>query len=445
MTVCAVIAAVSGCNPTRSNLDKFNSSYTSGNYDDALSKAEKWVKGNETPAKNDVLWALNAGSVKMLLGDYEGSIEWFDRAEEFIGYYDYENVVLNSLGSTLINDTAIPYGGTRYDRIMLNTYKALNFMMLGDFELARVEFNRALERQNRAKDYFSKEINQLREDLSKYPDYRQYEQNHDIQDSIDRVYPSLRNFEPYPDFVNPFTTYLAGLFFVLSGDLDKGSFLLKETCGMVPGNPYVCDDFEAAEAAYQKGEIKNKVWVFFENGLGPVKDEFRIDLPLFVFEGSRVYYAGIALPRLVKRPGSAYALTINNGSEEAQTKAVVNMDRVVSTEFEKDFSIILARAVISASFKGAAQYALHREDSTLAAIMAIYSAATTTADVRIWSSLPKNIQVARTQAPQNGILTINNPSGSGMRINIGDCKNAIVYVRIPFAGAEPVYNVIKFN
>jgi uncharacterized protein len=445
MTFSVILAVLSGCNPSKSKLDSFNKSYTSGNFADALSKAEKEIKGDQKPAKNDVLWTLHAGAVKMLEGDYKGSIERFDQAEEYIGYYDYGNEILNSLGSALINDNAIPYGGTRYDRIMMNTYKALSFMILGDFELARVEFNRALERQTRAKDYFSNEIAKLREELSSNTFYSQYASNDTIQSSIAKADPSIGNFEPYPNYVNPFTTYLAGLFFVLSGDLNKGSFLLKETCGMVPENPYICGDFETAEAAYQGKPIENNVWVFFENGLGPVKEEFRIDLPLFLLDAGRVYYAGIALPRLVKRPPAAYHLTVNNGSGGVETKAVVNMDRVVSTEFDKEFSVILIRAIISASAKAAAQYALHRQDSTLAAIMAIYSAATTTADMRIWSALPKNIQVAKTQMPENGRLKVEIPAGTNLDINIDNCKNAIVYVKIPFAGAEPVCNVIRFN
>lgn len=45
---------------------------------------------------------------------------------------------------------------------MVNTYKALNYASLHDSANTRVEFNRALDRQRRAKDYFRSEIQKKR-------------------------------------------------------------------------------------------------------------------------------------------------------------------------------------------------------------------------------------------------------------------------------------------
>ena len=50
---------------------------------------------------------------------------------------------------------------------MVNVYKGLNFMSLGDFANARVEFNRALIRQDMAKDYFAAQIAAAKEELEK--------------------------------------------------------------------------------------------------------------------------------------------------------------------------------------------------------------------------------------------------------------------------------------
>ena len=75
--------------------------------------------------------------------------------------------VHTSAASVVVSDNIVPYLGEEYDGIMINTYKALNFMALGDNDLARVEFNRALDRQRRAKEKFAKEIAKIKDEMDK--------------------------------------------------------------------------------------------------------------------------------------------------------------------------------------------------------------------------------------------------------------------------------------
>ena len=66
-----------------------------------------------------------------------------------------------------VNDTTSPYIGTQYDGVMANTYKAIDYLALGDNEGARVEFNRAIDRQRRAKAYYAELIEKNREAIEK--------------------------------------------------------------------------------------------------------------------------------------------------------------------------------------------------------------------------------------------------------------------------------------
>jgi hypothetical protein len=136
------------------------------------------------------------------------------------------------------------------------------------------------------------------------------------------------------------------------------------------------------------------------------------------------------------------------------------MERVIETEFKKDFRGILMRAIASAAVKTAAQAVLSNDKNgdggKLAAfLVAIYSATTTAADVRIWSALPKDFQVARCAIPSDNTLLIfpANPSfgngppsvGKGLfEVIIPPCRNAIVYIKIINAGATPVCEVMAF-
>ena len=69
----------------------------------------------------------------------------------------------------------------------------------------------------------------------------------DVQSAINANYPNLSEFKPYPDFVNPFTTYLAGVYFLIIGENSRAADLLKETAGMVPDNDYIKKDLVLAD------------------------------------------------------------------------------------------------------------------------------------------------------------------------------------------------------
>jgi hypothetical protein len=442
-----------GCNAPKEHLEQFNCMYQQGQLDLAEEFSEKKIKDPNNPSGEDLLWAMQLGSIQRARKNYQDSTLWFDRCEEMMKTFDPQSRETDVIGTTLVNDNVIPYRGWTYDGVMVNTYKALNFMALGDNDNARIEFNRAMERQTRAKEKFSEEIQKEKDrvekaNADKKVDYSKTTENPDVQNKIKEAYPGLYEFEAYPDFVNPFSTYLAGVFFTVIGDTSKARDLLKESAGMLPNNPYVKSDFEAADSG---NGIQPTIWVFFENGLGPTKEEFRLDLPLFLFD-SNVYYTGIALPKLVQRWGASERLTIQSDGNYYPTEIVGDMDRVVQTEFSKEYPWILTRALISAGAKAAAQYALadqsNGNNSSGAAIAAIfvaaYNFATTAADVRIWSALPKDFQVARLPMPPDGKLTIQTSQGWSRTVEIASCKYAIVYIKMVSVSTEPTIEVITY-
>jgi hypothetical protein len=462
--ICLAIAFfIAGCNAPKNALNKFDASFNSeainsSGFPKAIKLAESGISKSKNPRKEDLLWSMQLGSIERMNKNYSQSNEYFDSSEKMLNYFDYQNKTLDSTAAIVTNENIVPYVGEEYDGIMVNTYKALNFIALGDKELARVEFNRALERQRRAAENFAEEIKKLKkqideEDAKEDSPVKDNVDNPEIQKLIEERYPTLFDFKAYPDFVNPFTTYIAGIFFNLVGDYSKAAPLLKESYGMVSDNDYIEQDFALTEQVLDgKKEFKNMVWVIFENGMGPVKEEFRIDVPLFIEKerGNKgdFKYFGIALPKLVFREESFPYLTIEAEGQSYKTREVANMDRVIETEFQKDFKGILTRAIISATSKAVAQYALSKKGDgkiQLASLLvAAYSFATTAADVRIWTTLPKNFQSARLNIPEDRIITISPPGGQPLKIEIPSCNNSLVYVKIPFRQAKPVYDIITF-
>jgi hypothetical protein len=449
---------LAGCNAPKNDLLRFNTAFktdylSSSNLEDSIQIAKSKTGKSKNPKGEDLLWAMQLGCLERISQNYKQSNDDFDKAEEMLNFFDYQNKTADSVAAMAVSENIVPYLGEEYDGIMVNTYKALNFMALGDNELARVEFNRALDRQRRAKEKFAKEIAKLQNELDQAQEKEDSQvkknvDNPEIQQLIEQRYPGIYNFKAYPDFVNPFTTYIAGVFFDLIGDHSKAAPLLKEAYGMVSDNEYLAEDIAVTEQVLDgQKELKDTVWVVFENGMGPVKEEFRIDIPLFV-ETKKVKYVGIALPKLIFREQAYSSLTIMAAGHNYTTEQVADMDRVIQTEFNKDFKGILTRAIISMTAKAVAQYALEKQDkssSTLASfLVAAYSYATTAADVRIWTTLPKDFQVARFPMPADGLIMIEPPGGESFQIKIPPCKNSLVYVKIPFRQAKPVYDLLTY-
>ena len=447
-----ILPLFAGCNAPKDHLAAFNGHFEGFDYENSALFAEKKISKQANPKGEDLLWSLQLGTVKRIQQDYTKSTESFDAAEEMLKYFDEQSTLGDGIGSTIVNENVIPYRGEEYDGIMVNVYKALNFMAEKNFDLARVEFNRALDRQRRAKEKFNKEINKLKSDLEKENQQSEFTksnvENTETAELLAQKYPNLHNFEAYPDFVNPFATYLAGVFFNLVSDHSKAVDLLKESYGMVGDNAYIAEDLAVTENILDgKGRLEDTVWLIFENGLGPVKKELRMDIPLFIATDD-VKYVGIALPELLLRNKAHQYLIAEVDGNDYETRLVSDMDRVVQTEFSKDYPGILTRAIISTTAKAIAQYALEKQDSSKSSLasvfMAAYSFATTAADVRIWTSLPKEFQVARFPKPKDGKLKVKRPGSVSVEINIPDCNNAIVYVRITSGQAEPIFEVITF-
>lgn len=465
--VCLMLMIVlSGCAGHKKSLGQFDTKYESGLYAESTQLAldkQKNLLGKQD--SGNLLWALQAAASSRAASDYETSSELFDQCEVIMKKYDEEGALkdaANYAAQLVVNDTFLDYRGQVYDGVMVNTYKALNFMAMGKIDDARIEMNRADDRQRRAVEYFAKDIQTRNEAVEKKKEENAASAafiekaltNPDLQASLTKKYPELEQWETYPDFVNPFTTYLQGLLLFLVGedlqDLSKARDSFRRVVGMTR-NPLVGEDLAVLESVLEtkisRDALPATVWVVFENGLGPIKDERRIDIPMF-FE--KIKYVGIALPSLKFRDSALSTLLVGDGIKTlAETKTLSNMDRVVQSEFKKEFPGIVTRAVLSTALKSYAQYEAGREFGQLGSLAAgLYQAATTQADVRNWTALPKEFQIARLERPANGTLSFRAPeSGSGeiLSIDLPQAQFAIVYVKIPSAGAPAVSHVIPFG
>ena len=387
--------------------------------------------------KNDdtIYTGLNVGALARHCDELKLSNYFFDKAEEAYKYdVDLQGLGKKSvkmLSSTLINENINDYEGTLYERIMVNVYKGLNFMSLKDFANARVEFNRALMRQDKAKEYFAKQIESNRKEFDEAKQDANYEQNmgNNYNTISARYEHLLKDFATTQDFVNPYATYMASVFFFLDGDYKRAQDLFKEVAIINKNSAEFNKEFNIFEN-YAKSlnpqSLQKYVFVVYESGFGAGLDEFAITLP-FTFDGN-VVTSSLALPTLKKRTNS-YEYVVANGSKVAD---FVDFDNIIATEFKANMGFRVGKALSSTIVKTTMNLAVAKNDPTggyLSLATSLFNSATTKADLRFWSALPKYAKILALE--NTGSIVINSDNGTTLYKNeeLPQDKNLLIIVK----------------
>lgn len=316
LTKAAAVAAalvLSGCQTYTSQTDSRVSALRSGNLASAVAQADRDAEKNKD-SKDAILFRLEQGAIlrsaalantPLPFGQSSGgqtatsgqtqtnaallgaapeqvspriayltrSLAAFDEAVIQIDEYEAAARISVSAESAamLTNQASLPYRGRAYDKVMLHTYQALNYLQLGDGNAARVELNRALQRQRDAVQANAKRIQEAQDlaDRAKTgkvnDDQGRQGQAYDVDraKSDPRTSNALAAVEsrfnaailPYGDYVNPFTTFLDALVFTHQGtdasDLERARKSWERVVNFAPANTYAQADYLAVEPDLQ--------------------------------------------------------------------------------------------------------------------------------------------------------------------------------------------------
>lgn len=484
-------------------------------------KAGQDENGEALPVPGSRDYALDdieMGAGYRALVDLDSSNEAFERAEQGIREQQEASLagaVAGQVAAVFVNDNVLPYQVQEYDGIMVNAYKAVNLLQQGETDKARVEFKRVEERQRMAAERFKEQIAKAKEAEAKQkanPEAAvegvdasaEKEEEGGIKakikkivaqkfnECVDVVKGSLTNPDPsHPEtakardeyeasfsadtwgaqeaFTNPFATYMHGVFLFAFGedksDAESAVHFFETACRVEPDpakNPaakalaLASDD---ANGKLKKSAKKKTVFVVFENGLGPQKDEYTIPLWIPVhldphhLSETEIINSTIVLPKLTARNEAfPYLSVCDGGAELAKTVSVCNMDAVVASEYRERFQWILLRNLIQCAVKDVLQAVIVKQLEeqgiprivSSPAVGALFGA-TKHADTRIWASLPKNFQVAVVERPDSGYLQLMAP---GAPEPIGTAKipegaPAIVFVHTPAAAVPATVSVVS--
>ena len=471
-----VALALAGCRTVNDVLVDYRTNISSGNYATAAREpSELAAEGGS----DKLMWQLMSASAYDLSGDTDTALKQFDVAEDIMIENDGKSVFAQTADASyamMLNDRYFPYDGGGQDRIFTCLYKAVGYGSKGDFVAARTELNRAAQHQEnwlweRRKDLAAAD-QRLEKEAAEYSKEKGEGHGKDEGQSNVAVQNAMKDgsfgntvkeafgFDIFTsgvldqlrpaDYQNPYVAHVCGVFRWLNGDGDGRGFF-KDTMGLRPGNTVVAEDFAACDAG---SKPEDQVWVYVEDGLGPEREAWRIDLPLVLipYAGRYVKYAGLSLPRLLERPAAARSWSV--GGKPMQVLA--NVDALAKVEYDVYMRGALKREITRTVIDVGVQVALgvtaeHVSDwKTRTALIAsqyavaVYSAARRGADTRCWPTLPKTVYVARVKRPANGTLDIKADGANAVQVKLTE-GNSMVFVRKPATGATPVVKVVTWK
>ena len=431
-----------------------------GDVTNAVAAVTKTANAN-TNNKDTVIWRLEQGAILRANAQYEDSNKAFDEAQAKIDDYEQKAKVRvgQEAGALLSNQAELDYEARSYDGIMLNTYKALNYLSLGEPEKARPELIRAYQRQQDAVEVNKKRIEKIQDAAASDTNsvaIQKAQQDPNFQAEMSGTnYASLNNLKPYADYVNPFTVYLDGLYFMANAsdgsDLERAHKSFERVVGFAPDNSYVKEDLTTVNRLINGQPLAPTVFVIFETGCAPVRDQIRIDIPIIV---TKVSYIGAAFPTLKPHGNYASSLTVTGGGASATTDLVADMDSVIGLDFKNEMPIVITKTIASAIVKGVAAYAANhaagQQNAWAGLVMqistAIYQAAVNIADERTWTTLPKEFQVCHIATPPDRKIELKTPDGrQTMPVTIIDGTINLVYVKSISATSPLLVTQIKLK
>jgi len=446
--MCVIGSLCAGCANYNTQTQRISNYYEQGDMQAAASYVA--AEANKRGAGKDaIVWRLEQGAVLRAAGRLAESNQAFDLAEEKINKYEEAAKVSISREALAMvtNLKNLPYEGFAYDKIMMNTYKALNYMELSELEKARVELMRAYERQKDAVYFNSKRIEKAQEEGEKQNynvDLNSVNSNSRFRSQFDQYYADIDQLRAYSDYVNPASVYLDGLFFMAqatgSSDLERSRNSFERVRAMVGESKFIQQDLETLAQVINGQPISAITYVFFETGEAPEREEVRIDLPLFLIIPG-VPYVGAAFPALRYRSNYLSTLNVSHDGTMESTELLASMDAVVAREFKNELPIIITKTLIASAIKAGATYGAYsgvtnggrkNAEAGFAVLIAgaIFQASMNQADLRTWTTLPKEFQMCRFSTPANRKIVLESSfSGTRMPVTVDDGLINVVWVK----------------
>lgn len=407
VTILVVLFAVSSCATYYQKHYAFNAEFEKGD----LSGALEVLRKNESLANSKArfLYFVNNGLLLSIMGKYEESNEYFEKA--YLFGEDYHVNYFHEAAGYFTNPNMTVYRGEDHEHLMLLYFKAINFLKMQRPEEALVECRRLNIRLNQLSD--------------KYRSDRKYRRDGFVHNLMGIIYQSTG------DYNNAFIAYRNALEIYEQDYADLFSMTapsqLKKDLLTAAWRVGFMDEFRTYQEQFGMHDYipetpEAELVFFWHNGLAPVKTEWSINFvidhgsnnmvvftndqlgitfPFYVEDQkdrsslSRLGLFRAAFPRYEERPQYYRQAEIVVGDATVTLELAQDINKIAFHSLKERMVLEFSKGLLRAALKKATELSVRKEDEALAAVIGMVNALTEKADTRNWQTLPHSIYYAR--------------------------------------------------
>ena len=386
LLVVLAVFVLPGCATYSVGIAKVEHETSNRNLDGALKSLDEL----KLTGADQILNYLNKCTLLRFKGDYAASNQQFESAKRLMEKLSAISVV-EQTGSVVVNDTMKAYEGVGNEQLLIYAFEELNYLQSGNVDEAAVEARQfdIKQRLIAGKDPYATYLSgafvrylngmtyeEVGESDSARIDYRKAVDGYNAQSSFTRF----------------------GVPAALKADLDRlESPHAKNRIAPVQKSDGI---------AVQSSDARNNGEVVFilHDGLGPTLAESIVSIPNPDPQHGAAILS-VAVPKFVQRPVPVARFELSEGTQEASSELVENVNALARKSLDDRLPAITARAVARMVVKNSMARNIKNQggDSGAAVLMSIVTdvgaIVTERADTRSWSLLPGNILMARLVLP----------------------------------------------
>jgi uncharacterized protein len=422
-----LLLAVAGCATHYHKTQRFQEFVMAGE----MAKAQSWLSKDRRMQRPDnrLLYLMHNGWTTRMMGDFSESNQLFDEAD--LKIEDHHKSMGNEALALLINPTVRPYQPEDFEVVFINYFKALNFLSLGDLESALVEVRRMNIRLNQLNDKHKERKNRYSDDAFA----------HVVMGMIYEAASDPNNaFIAYRNAYNVYTEIYEKQFGVEAPSQLKLDLL--RTAHQIGFFTELRRFEELFGIKYEpQPRIDGELVFIWQNGFGPVKDEWSINFAVVKGEGGFVNFVNedmgltfpffigdrtddekkglsdlsvvrVAFPKYVERPPFFTQASIVTGGLEYPLELAQNVNEIAFKTLNDRMMREMANSLLRLAIRKGLEEVARRENKEVGAAIGLLGALAERADTRNWQTLPYSIHYTRIPLPE-GIHTLSLKSYRG--------------------------------
>ena len=352
--------------------------------------------------QSDLLLNLEYGTISRLSEDYKKSNEYFSSSQSFIDQWvkSYHNEKLgrtiDTTKTVLINDKVLEYEAKDYEKVMIPTYKSLNYFAMGDYNSSRIEITRMYLLEEQIEDFHNSVYAKTNiEDKTKKSQIMSLQQvekenksKYDFNVINNENVLSLKN-----SYQNAFSHYIAGFIFEALGEVSLSRPGYIKSLELSPNNTLISNSIKNLDNNLLEKNISNLL-IIVEKGHAPLLRSVRIPIP-YLIPNSCFNLVSVSFPELLLEE-QKYNIDLSIDGKENNPVLFTDFNLMSARYIHDALPNIYARNALRLVKDAVFQQALCKNyGGFLSLVESLGSIILNQADERTWATLPSQILLTR--------------------------------------------------